>query len=617
MAAFQLATLLTTVTMLRSGRTTLLRAPKQFRSGHVSLCSTPNSAASLPLAVLRSIETHMCGLGAGAPVLISVSGGSDSVALLRVLVELNSQLQWDLAAVHFNHGFRRESEEEEVFVRSLAAEYGVPMHVRRLAEADRALANGVQERTRAWRRTESLAILSSLDAAPEHGWGGPEQPRGAVMLGHHADDQLETIVLKGLRGCHLSNLHGMRWQDGPFVRPLLGQRKSELVAYLRALGQEWREDASNAVPKYKRNRVRLQLLPLLEELTGGGLHARIGVLEQQSAQLREWLHQASHAHLTADPFWSTSAGARGLSVARLRQQVPMVQDEVLHLLVRDGVEAAESSAADASELEMESPSEIGDEIESVEGAEGARVVAGAPERLSEGSSDGYSVPYAQLVRLRTQLERPSTEWTLDLAGCCIVQRVGDLLTVAPTRPARRPAETTTEDEETLRGSVALDGVTVRFPVGWDVRVRWAEDGGGVAEAHATSAEAAAGAAGAIPDDAAAMHEVITLHSVPPDAVLELRTPRPGDRFHPLWREAPIGLTSFLRGQRVALERRRATPLVCQAGSQEVLAVLQPRHVARSASRPGANSTAPSSRVLWLAVRAAMPVIGDHNAIFEV
>jgi hypothetical protein len=165
--------------------------------------------------------------------------------------------------------------------------------------------------------------------------------------------------------------------------------------------------------------------------------------------------------------------------------------------------------------------------------------------------------------------------------------------------------------------VALDGVTVRFPVGWDVRVRWAEDGGGVAEAHATSAEAAAGAAGAIPDDAAAMHEVITLHSVPPDAVLELRTPRPGDRFHPLWREAPIGLTNFLRGQRVALERRRATPLVCQAGSQEVLAVLQPRHVARSASRPGANSTAPSSRVLWLAVRAAMPVIGDHNAIFEV
>lgn len=189
------------------------------------------------------------------------------------------------------------------------------------------------------------------------------------MLGHHADDQLETIVLKGLRGCHLSNLHGMRWQDGPFVRPLLGQRKSELVAYLRALGQEWREDASNAVPKYKRNRVRLQLLPLLEELTGGGLHARIGVLEQQSAQLREWLHQASHSHLAANPFWSTSAGARGLRVARLRQQVPMVQDEVLHLLVRDGVEAAESSAADASELEMESPNEIRDEIESVEGAE--------------------------------------------------------------------------------------------------------------------------------------------------------------------------------------------------------------------------------------------------------
>ena len=139
MAAFQLATILTTATMLRSGRSALLRAPWPCRAGRVSLCSTPNSSASLPQAVFRSIETHVCG-----SVLISVSGGSDSVALLRVLIELNSQLRWDLAAVHFNHGFRRESEEEEVFVRSLAAEHGVPMHVRRLAEADRALANGVR-----------------------------------------------------------------------------------------------------------------------------------------------------------------------------------------------------------------------------------------------------------------------------------------------------------------------------------------------------------------------------------------------------------------------------------------------------------------------------------------
>ena len=94
------------------------------------------------------------------------------------------------------------------------------------------------------------------------------------MLGHHADDQLETVLLKALRGCHLSNLHGMQWQHGYFVRPLLELRKAELQAFLKSIGQRWMEDSSNTEPKYTRNRVRLQLVPLLDDLSGGALHAR-------------------------------------------------------------------------------------------------------------------------------------------------------------------------------------------------------------------------------------------------------------------------------------------------------------------------------------------------------
>ena len=155
----------------------------------------------------------------------------------------------------------------------------------------------------------------------------------------------------------------MEWRAGRFVRPLLGVRKEELSAYLGALGEGWREDATNAEPTYKRNRIRLQLLPLLEELTGGGLLARLGAASDQSAQLREWLDQAhasntplqhpaptprsnsdcplqlppeqAHAaHVAADPAWARSGG-RALSVAPLLAAQTMVQEELLRRHVHD------------------------------------------------------------------------------------------------------------------------------------------------------------------------------------------------------------------------------------------------------------------------------------------
>ena len=200
-----------------------------------------------------------------------MSGGADSVALLRLLLALNGDdaAEWrlDLHVLHFNHALRPEAAAEEEFVRALAAQHGLPVHVRRLEPgwADDGASGGVQGRSRAWRRAESLALLSSLGAADA---ADDDGARGAIALGHHADDQAETLLLKLLRGCHLSNVQGMEWRSGGFARPLLDVRKAELVDALRADGQDWMEDASNAEPKYKRNRVRLELLPLLDELAG-------------------------------------------------------------------------------------------------------------------------------------------------------------------------------------------------------------------------------------------------------------------------------------------------------------------------------------------------------------
>ena len=250
----------------------------------ISMCASRHYSALTP-AVASGLERAR--VRRDDLLVVSVSGGADSVALLRLLLALNGDdaAEWrlDLHVLHFNHALRPEAAAEEEFVRALAAQHGLPVHVRRLEPgwADDGASGGVQGRSRAWRRAESLALLSSLGAADDDG------ARGAIALGHHADDQAETLLLKLLRGCHLSNVQGMEWRSGGFARPLLDVRKAELVDALRADGQDWMEDASNAEPKYKRNRVRLELLPLLDELagSGGGLRARLAAAERQSAQL--------------------------------------------------------------------------------------------------------------------------------------------------------------------------------------------------------------------------------------------------------------------------------------------------------------------------------------------
>ena len=345
----------------------------------------------------------------GRPACVSVSGGADSVALLRLLLALNGDdaAEWrlDLHVLHFNHALRPEAAAEEEFVRALAAQHGLPVHVRRLEPgwADDGVSGGVQGRSRAWRRAESLALMSWLGAADYDG------ARGAIALGHHADDQAETLLLKLLRGCHLSNVQGMEWRSGGFARPLLDVRKAELVDALRADGQDWMEDASNAEPKYKRNRVRLELLPLLDELagSGGGLRARLAAAERQSAQLRARLEAESAARLDEDPAWAGAPPA--LSVSRLLAAPPPVQEELLHALV------------------------------------------------ARGSGGVCALPYALLCRARDQLDAPSNEWQLHVSADWALRRVGDRIALHAA-PARPVADNSGGEEEEESARLEIGGV---------------------------------------------------------------------------------------------------------------------------------------------------------------
>jgi tRNA(Ile)-lysidine synthase len=191
----------------------------------------------------------------GARVAVAVSGGADSVALLRLLLELREESGIVLAVVHFNHKLRgRNSGTDERFVQKLAHEYGLEFFVARedIGARTKREHGNIEEIARRAR----YAFFEKL---------AKDELLANVAVAHTADDQAETVLAHILRGTGLSGLRGIHPQSGVVFRPLLGVRRRELRRYLKTLQQDWREDPTNRDTQRTRARIRHKLLPMLEK----------------------------------------------------------------------------------------------------------------------------------------------------------------------------------------------------------------------------------------------------------------------------------------------------------------------------------------------------------------
>lgn len=290
-------------------------------------------------AIRRFAELH--GLPArDSGVLLAVSGGADSMALLHAMCALAPQYGWRLCIAHLNHRLRTEAVRDAAFVGEAAAVAGVPVVTGGADVSAHAARSGLSIEMAA--RELRYTFLADTAAA---------QACTCIVTAHTAGDQAETVLMRMARGCGLTGLRGIPpvGETGgvTLLRPLLAVSRAQIEAYLAQAGQAWREDASNADPAYRRNRVRHNVLPVI----AAELNPRAEAALCRLAALADE-DEAVLSALAGERLPHCLMGAGDLSVPALLATVPAIRRRVLLRWLYDGGVPAESVTAERVEAAL-------------------------------------------------------------------------------------------------------------------------------------------------------------------------------------------------------------------------------------------------------------------------
>ncbi|MBI5505604.1 MAG: tRNA lysidine(34) synthetase TilS [Deltaproteobacteria bacterium] len=278
------------------------------------MAGTPKSAAlarnGFRLLQVARAQLDAAGVRDGS-LLVAVSAGGDSLALLELCALAAPRLGLGLCAVYVDHGVRPEAAIERAVVQASAERLGAAF------ESVTISPDGTDEDSL---RRARLRALEAVALARGCRW---------IALGHTADDQIETIVLRFLRGAGFGGLAGMRAVRGPFVRPLLGLRRDDLRDFLRRRGLAWVEDASNGWLRYARARLRREVLPAIEQTFGAGA---LEHLARQAPRWREDQDFLDAEALRLEAYCSRQGrdGRVELDIASLTDASPALRSRVLH-----------------------------------------------------------------------------------------------------------------------------------------------------------------------------------------------------------------------------------------------------------------------------------------------
>jgi tRNA(Ile)-lysidine synthase len=297
---------------------------------------------SLAQQVRRTIRRNSL-FPPGARILVGLSGGSDSVALVLLLRELSEHEGFAVAALaHLNHSLRQSATRDEQFCRAFAEQVGLAITVESIDVASYARTQHLSVEQAARRVRYEFLHRAAEEASADR-----------IAVGHTRDDQAETFLLKLIRGAGLTGLGGIYPRRGKVVRPLLDVSRQELRAYLTSRGQMWVEDETNLDLSNPRNRIRHRVLPELDLAHGASVSpaiARAAAIVREDGQ---WLDEVSNARFDAIVVRATGrleidAGALNAEPPPVRRRVVL---EALRLMAigreigLDHVEAALGVAA--------------------------------------------------------------------------------------------------------------------------------------------------------------------------------------------------------------------------------------------------------------------------------
>ena len=486
--------------------------------------------------------------GNGTVLVVAVSGGSDSLALLHCLHRLGAEHRLRLHVAHLNHDFRGEEAFADArFVAAVAQEMGIPATVEERDVAARQRQRRVSSFEQAARelRYSFLAEVAARVGA------------AALAVGHTADDQTETVLMHILRGAGLHGLRGMSelspwpWPNEGLnlrlFRPLLQSTKAETVAYCRGLGLDYRDDTGNYLHRFTRNRVRHQLLPMLESEYNPNLRESLARLARTAALETGYLEEE------AARLWPQVAVQEGGAVVFRQPALAALHPALRRLLLRRGYAQLAGDTRSLGERHLAAMAELA-------GHAAAGRSLDLPSGLKLQSTYGY-------LRLSRDSGLP----------CPFPGMDGDYHLTLPSRGDPEVAATAGPWRMTLRvdGSPGLpfEASTPQLPMG----ERW--DLGGVRSWSAWLDRECLG------------------------DVAQVRTRLPGDRFQPLGMDQDKKLQDFFTDARIPGDWRDRVPLLVSSRGIAWVVGCRIAHWARvRAGEP------PPAGAVWVQFEVA----GDHN-----
>ena len=495
-------------------------------------------------------------LSAGDRVGVAVSGGIDSVALLRLLLELRHELGIVLSVVHFNHKLRgTESDTDQEFVAGSARAHDLEF----LCDSDDVAGHAAKEHVSVEAAARELRYgffryllgterdknpsggeVPSQSEAENRSAGSAAPPQNhsleSIVTGHTLDDQAETVLMRLIRGSGMRGLGGiyplLAIEDddgemcGEIVRPLLAVRRRELEQYLHEIGQKWREDSTNADDRFTRNRLRKLVVPLLEKEFNPGVAENLAELAEIARGEEDYWDNEVSGWLGTVVQWAEPEWARDATTRASLIQIGVPGDEQRNASdLRSRIEAAPWLVMNATVSRMWF---LGEPL-----AVQRRLVKAI------GEYAGVSLEFKhveEILRLAAEDGESGKELSLPL-GWKLVGETEELLFLTPDLREPRPGgDGDYEFELTVPGRTAINELGYAIEA---KHIGLAREEAGYNPEHLLDAESLPGS-------------------------LRVRNWHPGDRFWPIHTKSPKKIKELLHERHVAQPERRLWPVVASA-----------------------------------------------------